>query len=85
MILSGVQARMARAALKMSVRDLASAAQVSPNTVTRLEADQACNAPTLLAIRSTFEAAGIEFIPENGGGVGVRLTARTSGPPAQGG
>ncbi len=25
-------------------------------------------------LRLTFEAAGIEFIPENGGGVGVRLT-----------
>jgi hypothetical protein len=25
------------------------------------------------AIRSALEAAGVEFIPENGGGVGVRL------------
>jgi hypothetical protein len=25
-------------------------------------------------IRAAFEAAGIEFIPENGGGVGVRFS-----------
>ncbi len=28
---------------------------------------------TVAAIRDTLEAAGIEFIPENGGGVGVKL------------
>ncbi len=27
----------------------------------------------LAAIRATLEAAGVEFIPENGGGAGVRL------------
>lgn len=29
--------------------------------------------PTIAAIRSALEAAGIEFIAENGGGAGVRL------------
>lgn len=29
---------------------------------------------TLEAIRVAFEAAGLEFIPENGGGVGVRFS-----------
>ncbi|TPI55792.1 transcriptional regulator [Mesorhizobium sp. B3-1-3] len=29
---------------------------------------------TVAALRNTFEAAGIEFIPENGGGPGVRLS-----------
>jgi hypothetical protein len=28
-----------------------------------------------LAIRRALEAAGIEFIAENGGGIGVRLSA----------
>lgn len=28
---------------------------------------------TITAIRSALEAAGVEFIPENGGGAGVRL------------
>jgi hypothetical protein len=34
-------------------------------------------APNDLAIRRAFEAAGVEFIDENGGGPGVRLR-RTS-------
>jgi DNA-binding XRE family transcriptional regulator len=64
---------MARAALKLGVRDLAAWAKVSPATVTRIEADQPANASTLAAIRAALEAAGVEFIAENGGGAGVRL------------
>ena len=37
--MNGAQVRMARAALKMNVRDLAIAAEVSPNTIVRIEAD----------------------------------------------
>jgi hypothetical protein len=32
--------------------------------------------PNDLAIRRAFEAAGVEFIDENGGGPGVRLRKR---------
>ncbi len=32
---------------------------------------------TLQAVRRSLEAAGIEFIDENGGGPGVRLRKRT--------
>jgi transcriptional regulator with XRE-family HTH domain len=64
---------MARAALKWGVRDVAREAKVSPATVTRIEADQPANASTLAAIRAALEAAGVEFIAENGGGPGVRL------------
>jgi len=67
---------MARAALKMSVRELAAAAQVAPNTVTRVEADLSSNTSTLLALRRVLEAEEVEFIPENGGGAGVRLRKR---------
>ena len=28
---------------------------------------------TLLDVRASLESAGVEFIPENGGGAGVRL------------
>jgi len=31
---------------------------------------------TLADIRRTFEAAGLEFIPENGGGAGIRFRER---------
>ncbi len=82
--MDGSQARMARAALKMSVRDLAAAAKVSPNTVTRVEAGLPVNNSTVAAIRSALEAAGVEFIAENGGGPGVRLRktrAAASIPP----
>lgn len=64
---------MARAALKLGVRDVAKAAQISPATLSRVEADLPANASTLGAIRAALEAAGVEFIEENGGGAGVRL------------
>ena len=64
---------MARAALRWGVRDLARHAQVTAATVTRIEAGNAAHASTMQAIRLALEAAGIEFIPENGGGPGVRL------------
>ena len=64
---------MARAALGLGVRELAKAAQVSTNTVTRLERGEQLYHRTVAAIRSALEAAGVEFVAENGGGVGVRL------------
>jgi predicted transcriptional regulator len=67
---------MARAALRIGVRDLAKAASVSPNTIARVEADLPANASTLNVIRQALEEAGIEFIPENGGGAGVRVKRR---------
>ncbi|KXV57150.1 DNA-binding protein [Acetobacter tropicalis] len=64
---------MARAALQIGVRELADAAGVSPTTITRLERGEALYPRTVEAIRSALEAAGVQFIPENGGGAGVRL------------
>ncbi len=75
-MVTGAQVRMARAALRMDVRALAKAADVSPNTVTRVEAENSANSSTLAAIRRALEEAGVQFIPENGGGAGVRLTKR---------
>ncbi|MFT8712096.1 helix-turn-helix domain-containing protein [Komagataeibacter rhaeticus] len=68
---------MARAALQMGVRDLASAANVSPTTITRLERGEPLYPRTVEAIRAALEAAGVEFIAENGGGAGVRLRKET--------
>jgi transcriptional regulator with XRE-family HTH domain len=64
---------MARAALNLGVRELADAAEVSTNTITRLERGETLYPRTLAAIRAALESAGVEFIPENGGGAGVRL------------
>lgn len=75
-MLTGVQIRAARAIAKWTVEDLAKAAKVGLQTVRRAEAD---DGPVRMlrnneaAIRAALEAAGVEFIPEDGGGPGVRL------------
>ncbi|MBB2971437.1 transcriptional regulator [Mesorhizobium sp. RMAD-H1] len=68
-----VQCRMARAALRLGVLDLAKLAEVSTNTIVRFERGEDLKQTTVDHLRSVLEAAGIEFIPENGGGPGVRL------------
>ncbi len=73
MELTAAQCRMARAALQIDVRGLAASAKVSPNTIARLERGETLYPRTLGAIRFALEAAGVEFIAENGGGAGVRL------------
>jgi transcriptional regulator with XRE-family HTH domain len=67
---------MARAALGLAVRELAAAAKVSTDTVARFERGEDLKERTIEALQHTFEAAGIEFIDENGGGPGVRLRKR---------
>lgn len=75
-MITGAQIRMARGFMRWSVRDLAEASGVSSATIKRMEETDGIPmslADNLLKIRATFEAAGVEFIPENGGGAGVRL------------
>ncbi|WP_319637316.1 helix-turn-helix domain-containing protein [Pacificispira spongiicola] len=67
------QCRMGRAALGWSTSQLAEAASVGRNTVTRYEAGGDIRLSTVDKMRSALEAAGVVFIPENGGGAGVRL------------
>ncbi|MBL6082594.1 helix-turn-helix transcriptional regulator [Belnapia sp. T18] len=72
------QSRAARGLLNWSRDDLAAASGVPKRTIADFElATTAPRSRTLQAIRTAFEAAGVEFIPENGGGAGVRLR-RTS-------
>ncbi|RVD71379.1 MAG: helix-turn-helix transcriptional regulator [Mesorhizobium sp.] len=72
--LTSAQCRAARALVKWSVRDLSEMCGVHRNTISALETDQSApNNSTLAAIRTALESAGVEFIPENGGGAGVRL------------
>ncbi len=64
---------MARAALRIGVRDLAEMASVSAMTISRFETNKSGGqANTLRKLQSALEAAGIVFIAENGGGPGVR-------------
>lgn len=68
------QVRGARGLLAWSQDDLANAARVGVSTIRDFEA--ARRRPmrnNLEAIRNALQAAGIELIPENGGGAGVRL------------
>jgi transcriptional regulator with XRE-family HTH domain len=62
--------------LGWGVRDLAEKAAVSPNTVARLERGETALPETIDKLRKVMEKAGVEFIPENGGGAGVRLAKR---------
>ncbi|MET3518867.1 transcriptional regulator with XRE-family HTH domain [Mesorhizobium abyssinicae] len=76
MAITSAQCRMARAALQLGIRELAALAKVSPNTIARLERGEVLFDNTLQAVQGALENAGIEFIPENGGGPGVRLASR---------
>jgi hypothetical protein len=66
-----VQCKMARVALGLGVRELATLASVSPNTIARLERGEEMRESTLASIRAALESAGVEFT--NGGQPGVRL------------
>ena len=64
---------MARAALNWSTHKLAEAAGVGLNTINRYEKGGDARMSSVEKMRSALEAAGFQFIPENGGGPGVRL------------
>jgi hypothetical protein len=77
--LASSQIRAARALLRWTVDDLAREAALGRNTILRAEVaygQTSLTAANDLAIRRAFEAAGVEFIDEDGGGPGVRLRKR---------
>jgi hypothetical protein len=77
--IASAQIRAARALLRWSAVELARQSRLGVNTIRRAEvADEGTSltAANELAIRSALEAAGVEFIDENGGGPGVRLRKR---------
>ena len=64
---------MGRAAVGWGVRELAERANVTPNTVSRIENGGDALASTLDRIRVALEDAGVIFIDEDDEGPGVRL------------
>lgn len=82
-MLTAEQLRAARALMRWDQAVVAARGGVSLETIKRLEKMDgpllATKAGTLQALRNAFEAAGVEFIPENGGGTGVRLRNRADG------
>lgn len=73
-VVTPAQVRMARAALNWSLSQLSEVAGVHRNTISNFETGKfAGSEQAVTAIRAALEAAGVEFIPENGGGAGVRM------------
>jgi hypothetical protein len=65
--------------MRWTAEDLAAASALSVATIRRAELKEIATSLTAandLAIRRAFEAVGVEFIDENGGGPGVRLRKR---------
>ncbi|ARO54587.1 transcriptional regulator [Methylorubrum zatmanii] len=78
--LSSAQCRAARAMLNWNREELAAKCGVSRATLADFEADKRNPYDRTLAdIRRAFEAEGLEFIPENGGGAGIRFRNRADG------
>jgi transcriptional regulator with XRE-family HTH domain len=77
--LSSAQIRAARALIRWSAEDLAKQTALSVTTIRRAELAESETSLTSAndrAIRQALEAAGVEFIDENGGGPGARLRNR---------
>ena len=80
-MITGAQIRMARGYLRWTVKELAENAGVAESTVKRMEAEDgfpAARGGNIAAVYKALVAAGIQLIPENGGGAGVRLAKRTT-------
>ena len=67
--------------LRITQSDLAEMSGVSAATIKRLEGmdgQLGIQMGTLLKLQEALEDAGLEFIPEKGGGAGVRLRERSA-------
>ncbi|MBK3400058.1 helix-turn-helix domain-containing protein [Methylobacterium sp. IF7SW-B2] len=81
-MLTGAQIRMARGLLRWSVKDLAEHSGVSTATIKRMEDVDGVPksiADNLSKIQTVLEKNGIQLIPENGGGAGIRFRNRADG------
>lgn len=82
MVIEAKQIRAARALLEWSQDDLVKRTGLSLTTIRRMEDSNIgpgrSSAENVAAVQRVLEAAGVTFIPQNGGGAGVRL-ARPGG------
>jgi transcriptional regulator with XRE-family HTH domain len=80
-VITPAQARMARAALRLGVRDVSAASGISAATIVRVERETvASNVGTLATLRATFEGLGIAFVGDYG--VNLRVTSPVVKKPA---
>src|SRR4051812_25430359 len=77
--ISPVQSKMARAAVGWGVRELASNAKMSTDTVSRFERGEPLKDRTVDGLAATLEAAGVEFLPDDG----VRLKTKPAVQPIE--
>lgn len=73
------QIKAARGLLGWSQEKLSEESGITLGTVKRMEKSDGKvrgNSTNVMDLQAALEKAGIEFIPENGGGVGVRLKER---------
>ena len=78
-MISGSQIRSARAALRLSIAELAKKANVGVQTIMRFEAVDGIppsRSSTLADVQKALEAAGIEFIGTPDEGPGIRYWRR---------
>jgi transcriptional regulator with XRE-family HTH domain len=75
-MITAAQCRAARGLLEWTQQQLADRAHVGVVTIRQFEQGGEPRRATLEVIQRAFESAGVEFIPENGGGHGVRLRQR---------
>jgi transcriptional regulator with XRE-family HTH domain len=71
--MNAAQCRMARAALQLSVRDLATLAKVSTDTIVRLERDEELKERTAEAVQRALEDGGLLRIEKRSDEWGVLL------------
>lgn len=77
--MNSMQCKLARTALALGVRDLAVRADVSPNTIARLERGEEMKQSTIDKIRAVLEAQGVQFLEDGqvATGLGVALKGKS--------
>jgi transcriptional regulator with XRE-family HTH domain len=80
------QLKAARALVGLSQPEVAKLTGFSTMSIKRAEGSGAlaASAAVVAAIRAALEQAGVEFIPENSGGAGVRLRKGIAPQPSHG-
>lgn len=78
-MITGMQIRAARYALRWTVMELAQAADLSVSSIKRVETNDdvpSISAKSLAGIQAALETAGIEFIGTPSDGPGIRIHAK---------
>ncbi len=84
-MISGIQIRASRAALRWTIDELAQHSGLGVRTIKRFESQDgipASRSSTLVGLKATLESAGIEFIgtPEDSPGIRVRFQGSDKKP-----